>query len=72
MSYELLEKLCVVPLPYVTSGGDVDLLKAYAAAGLIDAEFSATSPARDAVQIARISKVTPVGRKALLKSKGHR
>jgi len=72
MSYELLEKLSRLPLPYEASGADADLAKAYAAAGLVEAQFSTSGPPINATQHARISKVTPIGRKALLKSKGLR
>ena len=72
MSFQLLEKLSTVPLPYEMTGSDVDLVKAYAAAGFVIADFLADDAKRNAIQKARISKVTPSGRKALLRSKGFR
>lgn len=72
MSYQLLERISGLPLPYEFGGDDVDVLRAYVAAGFVLAEFWATDIRNDKQQTARVSKVTRSGRKALLKSKRFR
>lgn len=72
MTYQLLEKLSALPLPYEMTGNDVDLARAYVAAGFVIADFVASDVRKDIVQKARIFKVTPSGRRALLRSKGFR
>ena len=72
MTFQLLEKLSTLPLPHEMTGSDVDLVKAYAAAGFVIADFQACGTRRDIIEKARISRVTPSGRKALLRSKGFR
>jgi len=60
MSYELLEKIRNRSLPVEINGEDADIARAYAAAGLIIADFNENQGS-----IARILALTVLGRKTL-------
>jgi hypothetical protein len=63
MSYELLDRIRRCNLPVELSGEDADMVRAYAAAGLVTAEF--IGPAYSRQTIAKVLNLTSLGRKTV-------
>ncbi|MFE8644107.1 hypothetical protein ACFX58_03365 [Sphingomonas sp. NCPPB 2930] len=75
MTYALLEKLDVMHLPVEIDGPEVDMIRAYVAAGLVVADIRQPVCARDGAVLAmtaRVEALTRAGRRTVEKRRAHR
>ena len=75
MPYALLEKLDVMHLPAEIDGPEVDMVRAYVAAGLVVADIRQPVCARDGAVLtmtARVEALTRAGRRTVEKRRAHR
>jgi hypothetical protein len=75
MPYALLEKLDEMQLPVEIDGAEVDMVRAYVAAGLVVAEIRQPVCGRDGAVLAmsaRVESLTRAGRRTVEKRRAHR